>query len=108
MSLARNQFLTLNFIAALPREAPGIDIADGIHGVGRSSVYAALAALQRDGYIEARWDHAASHPRRMVRINGAGRDALRAEQQLRGLQPLTAAPPQAATQPRAATQEAAS
>lgn len=87
MSLARNQFIVLNYLAAEPDAVPGIDIAGGIDGVGRSSVYAALAALQRDGYIDARWNHDASHPRRLVQINGAGRDALRAEQQLRGLVP---------------------
>lgn len=87
MSLARNQHLVLNFLAGLPSEAAGIDVADGIADTGRSSVYAALAALQRDAFIDARWDHSASHPRRLVQINGAGRDALRAEQTLRGLLP---------------------
>ena len=103
MSLARNQYIVLNYLAALPDETAGIDVADGIAGTGRSSVYAALAALQRDALIDARWDLSASHPRRLVRINGAGRDALRAEQALRGLTPtpIPAAPFREAPVPEA-------
>ena len=56
-----------------------------IASAGRSSVYAALAALQRDAFIDARWDHSGSHPRRLVQINGDGSDALQAEQALRGV-----------------------
>ncbi len=84
MALARNQFLVLDYLVAQPGELAGIDVADAIAVLGRSSVYAALAALQRDGLIEARWDHSASHPRRLVRVNGAGREALAAERGLRG------------------------
>ena len=98
MSLARNQYLALNFLAGLPSEAAGIDVADGLAGTGRSSVYAALAALQRDALVDARWDHSASHPRRLVQINGAGRDALRAEQTLRGVLPTPS--PTASPRPR--------
>ena len=87
MKLARNQYQVLRYLATRPEEVAGIDVADAMGGVGRSSVYAALAALQRDGIIDARWDHSGSHPRRLMRINGAGRQALAAEQQA-----LTAVP----------------
>ena len=91
MALARNQFLVLDYLAAQPGELAGIDVADAVAPLGRSSVYAALAALQRDGLVDARWDHSASHPRRLVRINGAGREALAAERALRSA-PSQAAP----------------
>ena len=91
MALARNQYIVLNYLADLPAEVAGIEIADGIEGSGRSSVYAALAALQRDGLLDARWDHGGSHPRRLVQINGAGRTALRAEQAIRRVIPQEAA-----------------
>jgi DNA-binding PadR family transcriptional regulator len=87
MALARNQYIVLDHLAGQSDEVPGIDIADAIDGVGRSSVYAALAALHRDGFVDARWDHGASHPRRLMRINGAGREALLAERQARGTVP---------------------
>ncbi len=87
MGLARNQYIVLNYLADLPAEVAGLDVADGIEGSGRSSVYAALAALQRDGFVDAHWDHGGSHPRRLVQINGAGRDALRAEQVIRRVIP---------------------
>jgi DNA-binding PadR family transcriptional regulator len=76
MALARNQQRVLSYLTTIESETAGIDVADGIDELGRSSVYAALAALQRDGMIAARWDHSASHPRRMVKISGAGRQAL--------------------------------
>lgn len=91
MVLARNQFIVLNYLAGEAHAVPGIDVADGIAGTGRSSVYAALAALQRNGLIEAEWDHSASHPRRLVQINGSGREALRVEQEVRGIQPAASA-----------------
>ena len=87
MARARNQYIVLNYLAGEAQPVPGIDVADGIAGTGRSSVYAALAALQRDGLIDAEWDHSTSHPRRLVQINGSGRDALRAEQEVRGIRP---------------------
>ncbi len=59
----------------LARELAGERAAGG-GGLGRSSVYAALAALQRDGLGAARWDHSASHPRRLVRITARGRRVL--------------------------------
>ena len=73
MARARNQYIVLNYLAGEAQPVPGIDVADGIAGTGRSSVYAALAALQRDGLIDAEWDHSTSHPRRLVQINGSGR-----------------------------------
>ena len=74
MALARNQFIVLNYLAGEAQPVPGIA------GTSRSSVYAALAALQRAGLIDAERDHSASHPRRLVQINGSGREALRVEQ----------------------------
>ncbi len=79
MRLARNQERVLALLAAQAQELAGIDVADEIDELGRSSVYAALAALQRDGFIEARWDHSESHPRRLLKITGAGREALAVE-----------------------------
>ena len=76
MSLARNQFRVLTYLAARQREIAGVEVADGLESVGRSSVYAALAALQRDGLVTARWDLSGSHPRRMMQISGSGRQAL--------------------------------
>lgn len=81
MALARNQYRVLQYLAGQPGEIAGIEIADGLDALGRSSVYAALAALQRDGLVGARWDHSASHPRRLVRLNGAGERALVAERE---------------------------
>ncbi len=79
MGLARNQYRVLDYLAGQHDPLAGIDVADGIEAMGRSSVYAALAALQRDAMVEAEWDHTDSHPRRMVRINPAGRAALQVE-----------------------------
>jgi DNA-binding PadR family transcriptional regulator len=76
VTLARNQHRVLQYLAGQTGEIAGIEIADGLDELGRSSVYAALAALQRDGLVGARWDHSASHPRRLVKLNGAGERAL--------------------------------
>lgn len=88
MGLARNQYRVLGYLAARGGDTAGIDVANAIEGLGRSSVYAALAALQRDGFVDARWDHSQPHPRRLVRINSDGRQVLAAEQRL-SLQPAT-------------------
>lgn len=82
MGLAKNQYLVLDFLAGRPGELAGIDVADQIGKMGRSSVYAALAALQRDGFVDARWDHSASHPRHMIQISPAGRAELTRERTL--------------------------
>ena len=66
----------LDLLARTPGELAGIDIAGQIDELGRSSVYAALAALQRDGLVDARWDHSGSHPRRMLQISAAGRSVI--------------------------------
>ena len=79
MTLARNQLRVLALLASATTEQAGIDVAGALEDLGRSSVYAALAALQRDGLVEARWDHTGSHPRRLVRINSDGRQTLTAE-----------------------------
>ena len=81
MALSRNQRLILELLATRRGEISGIDLANFIGGLARSSVYAALSALQRDGLVDARWDHEEPHPRRMVRINDAGLAALAEEQQ---------------------------
>lgn len=82
MGLAKNQYRVLTFLAGEAEELAGVEVADRIERMGRSSVYAALAALQRDGFVEARWDHSESHPRRLVKISAAGRSALTEEQRL--------------------------
>ncbi len=82
MGLAKNQYRILDFLATQPDSVAGIDVADGIEQMGRSSVYAALAALQRNGMVEAEWDHSGSHPKRMVQISAAGRSALTVEIEL--------------------------
>ena len=79
MALARNQLRVLALLASATREQAGIDVANALEDIGRSSVHAALAALQRDGLVEALWDHSGSHPRRLVQINGNGRQTLTAE-----------------------------
>ena len=76
MRLAKNQLLVVSTLAQLDQEVAGIEIADALPGLARSSVYAALAALQRDGFLSARWNTEGSHPKRLVRINGAGLKAL--------------------------------
>ena len=85
MGLARNQQRVLAFLTEERTELAGIEIADRLPDLGRSSVYAALSALQRDRLIDARWDHSASHPRRMIRVNGAGQRALDEELQRLGV-----------------------
>jgi DNA-binding PadR family transcriptional regulator len=77
--LAANQLLVLAVLQEAGRELAGIEVADAAPDIARSSVYAALAALQRDALVDARWDVDASHPRRMLRINGEGRRVLEAE-----------------------------
>lgn len=76
MKLARNQRRILEFLATRSDEVAGIEVADALGSLARSSAYAALAALQRDGFVAARWDHTASHPRRLVRITAEGHRAL--------------------------------
>ncbi len=77
MGLARNQRRVLELLAASEQELAGIEVAEALGGMARSSAYAALAALQRDGLVRARWDlEGASHPRRLVRISAEGRRAL--------------------------------
>ena len=79
VALARNQSRILAFLLASRGEISGIEIADAVPQIDRSSVYAAVAALQRDGLIDARWDLDGSHPRRLLRINARGRQALAVE-----------------------------
>ncbi len=76
MALSRNQMTVLDALAENGGELSGLELADIIGSLARSSVYAALSALQRDGFIDARWDFSESHPRRMVRINETGLAAI--------------------------------
>jgi len=76
MALARNQGRVLTLLATSGGELAGIEVAEALGGMARSSVYAALAALQRDGLVLARWDLDGSHPRRLVRISAEGQRAL--------------------------------
>lgn len=80
MSLPANQSTLLVTLATRAKFTCGIELAEELPEMARSSVYAALAALQRKGLLDARWDHQQSHPRRMVRISEAGRAVLAAEQ----------------------------
>ena len=80
MALSRNQSTVLDALAENGGELSGLDLAAIIGSLGRSSVYAALSALQRDGLVDARWDFMESHPRRMVRINENGLAALAASE----------------------------
>ncbi len=76
MALSRNQATVLDALAENGGELSGLELAEVIGSLGRSSVYAALSALQRDGLVDARWDFSESHPRRMVRINKCGLSAI--------------------------------
>ncbi len=78
MAVSRNQLTVLETLAENGGALSGLEIADIIGTLARSSVYAALSALQRDDLVDARWDFAESHPRRMVTINENGRAALAA------------------------------
>jgi DNA-binding PadR family transcriptional regulator len=73
--LSRNQLDILTLLAQADRELAGIEVADAIGGLGRSSVYAALAALQRDGLVTARWDVDGIRPRRKYALTSMGRQA---------------------------------
>ncbi|HTE84231.1 MAG TPA: helix-turn-helix transcriptional regulator [Dehalococcoidia bacterium] len=79
MRLARNQLEVLNLLAAVDREMAGIEVADAVGGLGRSSAYASLAALQRDGMASARWDVSGPRPRRMFKVTPLGKEALATE-----------------------------
>lgn len=84
MALSRNQQQVLAFLVDVPEELAGIEVAKAIGGLGQSSTYAALAALQRDGYVSARWDHTQGHPRRLFKITALGKQVLQHAQQLTG------------------------
>jgi DNA-binding PadR family transcriptional regulator len=74
--LNRNPALVLAVLERSRGELAGIEVAQALPDLARSSVYAAIAALQRDGLIVSRWDHTQAHPRRMLMISPAGRVAL--------------------------------
>lgn len=80
MGLAKNQLVVLSLLAEDGDEHAGIELANAVGGIGRSSVYAALAALQRDGMVSARWDVTGSRPQRLFQITAAGSRALAEEQ----------------------------
>lgn len=79
MALARNQLTVLNLLAQSDAEESGIALANAVGGIGRSSVYAALAALQHHGYVSARWDVSGPRPQRMFKITAEGSRVLREE-----------------------------
>ena len=76
MALPKNQFTVLGMLADAKEEMAGIDLADQVGGIGRSSVYAALAALQRDGLVSARWEVTGPRPKRYFKITAEGQRAL--------------------------------
>ena len=76
MRLARNQVSALTILAEATEPLAGIEIAERIGGLGRSSIYAALAALQRDGLVGAQWDVSGQRPRRLFHITALGEQAL--------------------------------
>ena len=89
MALAKNQLRVLCLLAeSLARgqeEMAGIEVADAIGGLGRSSAYAALAALQRDGMVKARWalpDEEEDTRGGCSKISPVGQTALRATEQM--------------------------
>jgi DNA-binding PadR family transcriptional regulator len=73
--LSRNQLDILALLAQTDRELAAIEVADAIGGFRRSSVYAALAALQRDGLVAARWDVDGVRPQRKYVLTARGHDA---------------------------------
>jgi len=82
--LARNQLVVLRLLTeAGGAEMSGLEVANALEtelgGFARSSAYAALAALQRDGYVSGRWDTSGSHPQRKFVITAEGARALAQE-----------------------------
>lgn len=73
---SRNQMSVLDVLAEADHEMTGMEVAGVLADLGRSSTYAALAALQRDNLIAGRWDVTGPRPVRLVQITAAGRDAL--------------------------------
>jgi DNA-binding PadR family transcriptional regulator len=73
--LSRNQLDILALLAQAGHELAAIEFADAIGGLRRSSVYVALAALQRDGLVAARWDVDGIRPRRKFALTPIGREA---------------------------------
>jgi DNA-binding PadR family transcriptional regulator len=53
---------------------------EGELDVPEGSVYPALQRLERDGYVEGRWEDGAKRPRRLYRLSTDGRAALRTKQ----------------------------
>jgi DNA-binding PadR family transcriptional regulator len=82
MRLARNQLDVLGLLAEVNYELAGVQVADAIGGLRRSSAYAALAALQRDGMVSARWDVTGPRPLRMFKITAVGQQALAADRSI--------------------------
>jgi DNA-binding PadR family transcriptional regulator len=71
--LSRNQLDILTLIVQADRDLAAIEVADAIGGLGRSSAYATLAALQRDGLVTARWELDGIRPRRKYALTAIGR-----------------------------------
>ncbi|MDA1278629.1 MAG: hypothetical protein O3B95_01095 [Chloroflexi bacterium] len=69
--------MVLKYLSGCTAPVAGIDVSADLDWVATSSVYAAISALQARGQINAKWDHSASHPRRMISLNDLGAETLR-------------------------------
>lgn len=85
MNVSKNQLYVLRLLTSLKGEKSASEIADAADELSRSSLYAAIAALQRDGLIEARWDVSGARPRRRFRVTSAGVRVFEAERHRLGL-----------------------
>lgn len=77
--LTRIQIAVLRRLEAEGEPEAGTEVADTLPTIGRSSIYAALEALMRRGYVTRTWDHSGTRPCRLNAVTEAGSAALRAE-----------------------------
>ena len=75
MAIGKVQMKVLTRIARNP-ETTTKDLTEGENALGRSSVYAAIDALQRDGLLEAQWDTSTRPPCRRFTATPSGRSLL--------------------------------
>src|SRR4051794_25094045 len=74
--LPMNQFLVLDALARPGAELSVSQLADAIPSLGKSSTYAAITKLQKDGRIRARLDVSPTgQPWRVFEITAIGRKA---------------------------------
>ncbi len=78
MILSHRQFQILAVLAA-GGGLPASKVADRIGGLHRSSVYTALAVLQRDGYVSAAWHTDDTPARRHFQLTEKGRATFEVE-----------------------------